>query len=146
MALAQLRAVIDTNVLLAASRSTHPTSPNAEILDRWQQRQFAFLCSLDTLAEYAQKLLNHGIPTADVEAFINLLARHGELVPVVYFHFRHYPVDADDVMFLLCAINRNATHLVSYDDHLLSLRHFYADEMTICQPLEFLGHCRKEVR
>jgi hypothetical protein len=29
------RAVLDTNVLLAARLSTHPESPNAEILDRW---------------------------------------------------------------------------------------------------------------
>ena len=139
-----LRAVIDTNVLLAARRSSHPTSPNVEIFDRWQRREFAFLFSLDTLAEYAEKLLQHGIPAAEVESFIHLLARHGEIVPVVFFHFRHYPVDADDVMFLLCAINGSATHLVSYDDHLLSLRPFYSGEVMICAPLEFLAACREQ--
>ncbi len=128
-------------MVLAARRGHHPMSPNVEILDRWQRREFAFLVSLDTLAEYAGKLLEHGIPAAEVEAFIHSLARHGELVSVVFFHFRHYPVDADDVMFLLCAINGNASHLVSYDDHLLSLRLFYAAEVTICKPLEFLAGC-----
>ena len=138
-----LRAVPDTNVLLAAHLSSHPTSPTAEILDRWQRREFLFLYSLDTLAEYAEKLLTRGIPPAEVQEFIRLMALHGEIVPVVFFHFRHYPVDPDDVMFLLCAINGRATHLVSYDGHLLSLRPYYAGELTICEPIEFLEECRK---
>lgn len=46
-------------------------------------------------------------------------------------------------MFLLCAINGGASHLVSYDDHLLSLRPFYEAELAICEPVEFLGDCRK---
>ena len=138
-----LRAVLDTNVVLAARLSPHPTSPTVEILDRWQQREFRFLYSLDTLAEYAEKLLARGIPMPKVEAFIRLVARHGEIVPIVFFHFRHYPVDSDDVMFLLCAINGRGTHLVSYDDHLLSLRPYYAGEVTICEPVEFLTACRR---
>lgn len=123
--------------------SAHPASPTAEILDRWQKGEFVFLYSLDTLAEYAEKLLARGISLSEVEGFIRLLARLGEIVLIVFFHFRHYPVDSDDVMFLLCAINGEATHLVSYDGHLLSLRPYYAEEMTICQPLEFLTACRE---
>jgi putative PIN family toxin of toxin-antitoxin system len=138
-----LRAVLDTNVVLAAKRSSYAFSPNKEILDRWQRREFHFLFSLDTLAEYAEKLLERGIPALDVEEFLRRIARHGELVSVAFFHFRHYPVDADDVMFLLCALNGNATHLVSYDEHLLSLRSFYLSELSICEPLEFLMDCRK---
>ncbi len=138
-----LRSVLDTNVLLAARLSSQPASPTAEILDRWQRQEFLFLYSLDTLAEYAEKFLSHGIPPSEVEAFIRLLALHGEIVPVVFFHFRHYPVDPEDVMFLLCAINGHATHLVSYDRHLLSLRPYYEGEVTICEPAEFLAACRK---
>ena len=138
-----LRAVLDTNVVLAAKRSKHPLSPNTEILDRWQSREFHFLFSLDTLPEYAEKLLERGIPAEEVVDFLRLVARHGELVTVMFFHFRHYPVDADDVMFLLCALNGNATHLVSYDDHLLGLRSFYLTELSICRPLDFLRDGRK---
>jgi predicted nucleic acid-binding protein len=105
------RAVLDTNVLLAAHLSSGPASPTAEIFDRWHRREFLVLYSLDTLAEYAEKLLEHGIPASEVRAYILLLALQGEVVPVVFFHFRHYPVDPDDVMFLLCAINGRATHL-----------------------------------
>jgi predicted nucleic acid-binding protein len=45
-------------------------------------------------------------------------------------------------MFLLCAINGRASHLVSYDNHLRSLRSFYERELQICEPLEFLEECR----
>jgi predicted nucleic acid-binding protein len=137
-----MRAVLDTNVVLAAKLSPHATSPTVEILDRWKRREFRFLYSLDTLAEYAEKLLTSGIPAAEVAAFIRLVARHGELVPIVFFHFRHYPVDAEDVMFLLCTINGRGTHLVSYDAHLLALRPYYLGELTICEPIEFLTECR----
>ena len=129
---------MDTSVLLAARKTTHPSSPNAEIVDRWQRREFTFLFSLDTLAEYAEKLLEHGIPEDEVENFLHLIAKHGEAVSISYFHFRHYPVDADNVMFLLCAINGDATHLVSYDRHLLDLAPFYSRDLTICEPLRFL--------
>ena len=137
------RAVLDTNVVLAGKLSTHPSSPTVEILDRWQRREFAVLYSLDILAEYAEKLLANGISASDVSAFIRLVARHAELVPIAFFHFRHYPVDADDVMFLLCAINGQGTYLVSYDPHLLSLQPYYDGEVVICKPIEFLGACRK---
>ena len=46
-------------------------------------------------------------------------------------------------MFLLCAVNGRASHLLSYDPHLLSLRPYYSAEMTICEPVEFLTECRK---
>ena len=59
------------------------------------------------------------------EGKVTTLAVHAELVTVGFFHFRHYPVDPDDVKFLLCAINGRASHLVSYDNHLRSLRSFY---------------------
>ena len=140
---AGLRAVLDTNVVLAAKRSTGTTSPNTEISERWQRREFIFLHSLDTLAEYAEKLLQHGIPAIEVEAFLRRISRHGELVSIRVFHFRHYPVDPDDVMFLLCAVNGHASHLVSYDEHLLALRLFYSAEFTVCRPLEFLVSCRQ---
>ena len=135
---------MDTNIILAAQRSFHPGSPNLEILDRWQRRELVFLCSLDILAEYAEKLLQHGFSAPEVEAFIHAIARHGELVAVTHFHFRHYPVDPDDVMFLLCAINGHASHLVSYDPHLLSLQPFYAAELVICEPVPFLKDCRAQ--
>lgn len=47
------------------------------------------------------------------------------------------------IAFLLCAINGAASHLVSYDEHLLSLRHAYTAEFSICQPIDFLADLRR---
>ena len=102
-----LRAVLDTNVVLAAQRSTHPQSPNVEIL------------------------------VAD-------LLQYAEEVPIRFFHFRHYPVDADDVAFLLLALNGDATHLVTYDEHLKDVGVFYPEFMT-CEPLPFLASVRADL-
>jgi predicted nucleic acid-binding protein len=137
-----LRAVLDTNVVLAADRSTHPRSPNKEIIRRWANREFIWLGSDDIAAEYAEKLLEMGNAPAKVEAFIAGLFLLAERVEIRYFHFRHYPVDSDDTIFLLCAINGAASHIVSYDPHLLDLGIFYEDFVT-CKPVEFLADLQK---
>ena len=59
-----------------------------------------------------------------------------------FSHFRHYPVDEDDISFLLCAINGAASHLVSYDPHLLDLDLFYT-EFTSLSPNDFLVERRR---
>ena len=138
-----LRGVFDTNVLLAAKLTPSAASPAAEILDRWQRREFTFLYSLDILTEYADKLRQKGISAEVITTFLRRLLGIGEAVSIVAFHFRHYPVDPDDVRFLLCALNGRATHLVTYDPHLLSLRPFYTAELAICSPIEFLVDCRR---
>ena len=132
-----LRAVLDTNVVLAADRSTNPLSPNKEIINRWANREFIWLVTEDIAAEYAEKLLEKGNAPADVEAFITGLFLLAERVEIRFFHFQHYPVDSDDTIFLLCAINGAATHLVSYDSHLLDVGLFY-DDFVACRPTVFL--------
>ena len=138
----EIRAVLDTNVLVAAESATRPESPNREILQRWLAGEFTLLVSEDVLAEYAEKLLALGIgpqATPDLLARILLLA---EGVEIRFFHLCHYPEDAEDVFLLLCALNGEATHLVSYDPHLLGLRPFYG-ELQICPALEFLQVLRQ---
>jgi|GEM_PF-581296 len=140
--MAELRAVLDTNSVLAAFHSRDPRSPNREILERWRRGQFVLLFSADTLLEYAEKLTEHGVSAAKTSQLLARISLAGEEVLITSFHFRHYPADADDVAFLLCALNGHASHLVTYDDHLLSLQTFYAREITICLPLNFLAVCR----
>jgi predicted nucleic acid-binding protein len=131
------RAVLDTNVVLAADRATNPLSPNKEIVSRWANREFTWLVTDDIAAEYAEKLLEKGNAPAEVEAFITGLFLLADRVEIRFFHFRHYPVDSDDTIFLLCAINGGASHIVSYDRHLLDVGIFYEDFVT-CKPTEFL--------
>lgn len=136
-----LRAVLDTNVVLAAKRSAHPQSPNAEIITRWMAGEFVWLVSDDVVTEYAEKLLEKGIDPLKVERFVADLLQYGEEVPIRFFHFQHYPVDADDVAFLLAALNGAATHLVSYDEHLKDVGVFYPEFIT-CEPVAFLSDLR----
>ena len=140
-----LRAVLDTNVVLAAKRSVHPQSPNAEIIERWESGEFIWLVSNDVVTEYAEKLLEKGMGALKVELFAADLLEYGEEVAIEFFHFQHYPVDADDVAFLLAAINGAATHLITYDEHLKDVGVFYP-EFTTCEPVAFLSDLRALVK
>jgi len=136
-----LRAVIDTNVMLASRRSGSPHSPNAEVVSRWTAGEFAWLVTEDILAEYAEKLLGLGILSSDAEALLARLVLWGDPVEIRFFHVRHYPSDPDDTAFLLAALNGNATHLVTYDDDLVNVGVFYL-EFATCRPLDFLAELR----
>ena len=135
-----LRAVLDTNVVLAAERSREPASPNREIMTRWRLDEFMLLYSTDIALEYAEKLEEHGIAEADLRRFVFTLGVLGEQVEIRFFHLRSYPVDADDICFVLCALNGKATHIVTYDGHLLEfVQH---DKVRACEPLVFLRELR----
>jgi uncharacterized protein len=140
-----LRAVLDTNIALAAKRSTHPQSPNTEIITRWMAGEFSWLVSDDVVTEYAEKLLEKGIDPIRVETLVADLLQYGEEVPIRFFHFRHYPVDMDDVAFLLVALNGDATHLVTYDEHLKDVGVFYPEIVT-CEPVAFLSDLRSALQ
>ena len=138
--MAGVRAVLDTNTILAAHRSPNPSSPNREVLDRWRRGAFVLLYSDDVLLEYGEKMVEFGCTDAEVRAFLARIQILGELVVIEFFHLRRYPADPDDVAFLLCAINGNATHLVTYDDGLLSFTGEFS--FAICQPLALLAALR----
>ncbi len=134
------RVVLDTNVLIAANLTKHDSSPNKQLLERWQKGDFTFLFSLDILAEYEEKLVEKGVCDEDIEELFTLIFFLGEEVSIDFYHLKIYPTDIDDIVFLLCALNGTATHLVSYDDHLLSLRESYLMELDITTVSAFLRH------
>ena len=136
------RAVLDTNVLVAAQRSTDAHSPNRELIVRWKANQFTFLFSRDTLLEYVEKLLALSANREDAVEFVALISALGESVEIEFFHLPHYPADADDIAFLLCAWNGFASHLASYDRDLLDLSSAYERHFKICSPPEFLAALR----
>ena len=137
-----IRAVLDSNVLVAAQRSAHPHSPNRELIERWKANEFTFLFSRDTLLEYAEKLLALSANRTDAVEFIALISTLGECVEIEFFHLPHYPTDADDIAFLLCAWNGFASHLASYDRDLLDLSVANEGHFKICSPPEFLAALR----
>ncbi len=137
-----IRAVLDTTVVVAAGKSPSHSSPNREIIERWLEGQFILLVSRDTAAEYALKLRERGVDESIIFDFVRQLALLAEIVPIKHFHFRHYPIDEDDIAFLLCASNGGATHLVTYDPHLLDLDIHYPD-IDIIPPVPFLHALRR---
>ena len=137
------RAVLDTNVVLAAYRTTHPASPNLEVVERWLRGEFTLLDSDDVLMEYAGKLLEHGHSRDVVTAYLTRVRSLGVWVAIKFYHLRRYPADVDDIGILLCAINGSATHLVSYDGGFESFAGEYG--FAVCEPLAFLRELRAAV-
>ncbi len=108
-----LRSVPDTNVLLAAKIGSGPTSPNAEYFERWTKGEFTLLYSADTYLEYVEKLIDKELPEPIIKSFLRALMELGVEVFVEHYHLPVYPVDMDDVAFVLCAVNGEATHLIT---------------------------------
>ena len=138
-----LRAVADTNILLASEMRPGATSPNKEYFARWKADEFTVLFSQDTLLEYIKKLRTAGLPEKRIEIFLGALMAIGVEVFVEYYHLPTYPVDADDIAFLLCAENGQATHLVTYDRPLLDVDPYFS--FKICATTDFLADLRREL-
>ncbi len=71
---------------------------------------------------------------------LELVQALGEPVSIEFFHLPRYPVDADDIAFVLCALNGAATHLVTYDGHLFAVAHEYP--FATCATVQFLTQLR----
>ena len=140
----QFKTVPDTNILLA-STSKNPESPNREYFERWLRRaEFDLLYSDDTLAEYALKLKSEkfGLPEEKIEELLTCIVMLGLHVDIEHFHLPVYPEDPDDVSFLLCAENGDASHLISYDHHILDLQYRHELDFKICELIDFLKELR----
>jgi uncharacterized protein len=137
----RLRTVADTNIIIAGLKNPDKESPNKRYITLWLEDKFDFLYSDDTQNEYIEKLIYLNIPERLVEQFIIAIKQLACYVPIKYFHLPAYPPDFDDIAFVLCAYNGNATHLISNDKHLLyGLK--YSFEFTVCKVADFLKECK----
>ena len=136
--------VPDTNVIVSSELSKNQDSPNKEFMERWFNHEFAILFSYDTKIEYAIKLKEKSIPKEKIVVFLADLNRLGNSISINYYHLKYYPEDEDDICFFLCAENGNATHIVSYDKHLLELNGKYSFE--ILKIVRFLQKLRKMLK
>ena len=118
----RLRAVFDTNVVVAAIKSRSATSPNAELLRRWQNEEFELLYSLDLLSEYAEKLWTRRGDPDRVDRFLADLLAVGTPIQVEPDTIKPLiAADPDDDLVIACAVAGRATHLVTYDPHFACL-------------------------
>jgi len=136
--------VPDTNVIVSSELSTSPESPNKDFIERWLNCDFVVLFSDDTKIEYAVKLKQKDIPREKIVEFLADLSRLGSNVVINNYHLEFYPEDEDDICFVLCAENGSATHLVSYDRHLLSLNGKFRFEILKIPP--FLRELRENLK
>lgn len=137
------KVVPDTNIILSSELSKGRKSPNREFTKRWLDCDFVILFSYETKIEYAIKLRERDIPKKKIVEFLANLTRLGNIVFINHYHLQYYPVDEDDICFVLCAENGNATHIVSYDKHLLNLNGKYRFEILKIVP--FLKKLRKKL-
>ena len=122
---AHFRAVLDTNVILAALLSRNPASPTIELLSRWRNGEFTLLYCADLLLEYQEKLVAKQIRVERRLGFLSGLIGRGvsialapsEIVPRV-------SADPDDDVVLACALIGGATHLVAHDPHRSRLQRY----------------------
>lgn len=124
MATERWRAVLDTNVVIAALKSRQSSSPTAELLRRWTAREFEVLYSAALQAEYEEKIAARSIDPARAANFLTDLKTTGLLVEVTVVD-AVIAADPDDDVVLACAIMGGATHLVTYDPHFLPLGDSY---------------------
>lgn len=118
MATKKLRAVLDTNVPIAAYLSKNPDSPTKELIDRWRNEEFVQLYSDSTLAELKQKLVEKEITPLLAGRYVADLLRIGVHVEVSPEDIRPLiPADPDDDLIVACAVVGGATHIVTYDPH-----------------------------
>jgi len=141
----KIRAVLDTNVIVAALLSKNPTSPTAEIIKRWRGGEFKLLYSNHLREEYAEKLLDRGVNLQQTAIFLNDVEGMGiEVFLADADILPRIPDDPDDDVVIACAIVGGATHLVTYDIHLRSLGEEYQG-VHILDGLHFLYALRGDV-
>lgn len=113
-----IRAVLDTNVFVAAYLSRNPGSPTKEIIERWLRGEFDLLYSVDLQAEIVEKFMAKGVDQETTELLVAALAVRGVRVEVSSSDVSAMIVsDPDDDLVLACAVAGGATHLVTYDPH-----------------------------
>ena len=141
-----LRAVLDTNVPIAAHLSRSPRSPTVELLERWRRGQFTQLYSDDMLVELIEKFQTRRITPDTSDRYLADLIALGEHVIVVLGQVPDViEADPDDNAILACAFVGRATHIVTYDPHFDVLGGAY-EGIPILDGLHFLYAVRGDRR
>lgn len=113
-----LRAVLDTNIPIAAHLSRNPRSPTIELITRWRAGEFTQLYSDDMLVELIEKFHARRIAPEASERYLADLITLGDHVIVLPEHVpTAIAADPDDNAILACAVVGRATHIATYDPH-----------------------------
>ena len=132
-----IRAVIDTNVLIAALRSSSGAS--YQILLAADRGDFQMALSVPLLAEYddvsSRPDMGVSIPMSAVEAILRRIAQVAH-TQQIYFLWRPILPDPKDDMVLEVAIASGATHIVTFNRKDLRLASQFG--ITVLPPADFI--------
>jgi putative PIN family toxin of toxin-antitoxin system len=121
-----MRALLDTNVLAAGILGEVRESqlPPAEILRRWNAKQFELIVSRHILGELEQTLalawFTHRIPATVVDRTLELLQRDAVIIEVTAF-VSGVAGHVEDDLVLAAAVSGNADFLVTGDAEFLQV-------------------------
>jgi putative PIN family toxin of toxin-antitoxin system len=112
------RLVIDTNVLVAATRNS--AAPSFALIQLVRRAAVTICCSPALFLEYEDALKRQdqltasGLQRTDIDAILNELAK--VIVPVsTHYQWRPQLRDASDEMVLEAAVNAQANAIVTYN-------------------------------
>lgn len=133
-----MRIVLDTNILVAASRSNQGAS--YRILGLIPDGRFQICISLPLYLEYLDVLtrpkhLLVGFNEKQVQGMVRYLTSQAHLQEI-YFHWRPFLLDSNDDMLLELAAASRATRIVTFN-----LKHFRGSKtfgVTAVSPRDFL--------
>lgn len=108
-----LRAVLDTNILLASQLTRSVLSPNRELLQRFSAGDFLCLYSDDVIDEYLRKLTEHGIEEAIIISLVAAFVALGTAVPIEFFS--PAPLSAGCRRHRVCTLCAERQRLTSRD-------------------------------
>lgn len=137
------RAVVDTNLIVSGT-ATSSTIPY-QLLEAWREKKYVLVTSPAIIGEVSEVLRrpekNFSITNQEIEAVIETLeteafATAGTLTVDVVKN------DPDDNKFIACAIEGSATHIISGDKDLLSIREYKSIRMVKAR--DFLEECFKK--
>lgn len=133
------RYVLDTNQIIAAGTSwldgnLPVPDPNASrrLLIHIAKNETGLYCG-QMMNEYIKKLIVRNHPADRIGAFVEFLLGAFEQVSIATQNAPHPPTDADDEIFVLCAIDGRAHYLISGDMAVLVLAQHYP-AFVICAP------------
>lgn len=125
------RVVLDTNQVVAAGSKWLVTGvpspdPNTsrKILISVAEKHTGLYCG-KIIGEYLEKLVDRNHPSDRAMKLIAYLMGAFERVQISTQSVSHPPVDADDTIFIICALDGAADYLVSDDTDLLDVKAHY---------------------
>ena len=133
--------VLDTNVIISALLSS--TGAPAEILSRWENNEFEVEVSTQLLAELGRALhypkIARYLKLSDEEIgrFLRRYVASATLI-IPQENLAVITQDPDDNRVLECAVDANASFIVTGDDHLLELQEYQG--IVILSPAAFLAY------